>query len=107
MLKSLARKKVLLTVVLSERVFLKKVSHTFKSLLGDLYVILKIMFLVWLFSISIQYLHSLSLSHCSSYKSESQINIGMYPSNWHEEVWLISLSFLHVSVRLNLVFKDL
>ena len=46
MLKSLARKKVLLTVVLSERVFLEKVPHTFKSLLGDLYVILKIMFLV-------------------------------------------------------------
>ena len=45
-LKSPARKKVLLTVVLSERIFLKKVSHTFKSPLGGLYITLKIIFLV-------------------------------------------------------------
>ena len=46
MLKSPARKKVLLTVVLSERIFLKKFSHTFKSPLGGLYTTLKIIFLV-------------------------------------------------------------
>ena len=45
-LKSPARKNVLLTVVLSERIFLKKVSNTFKSPLGDLYITLKIIFLV-------------------------------------------------------------
>ena len=45
-LKSPARKKVLLTVVLSERIFLKKVSHTFKSPSGGLYATLKIIFLV-------------------------------------------------------------
>ena len=60
----------------------------------------------------------------SLYKSESRINItipppwrlfliwctGMYPSNLNKELWLILLSFAHVSVRqiiLNLVFKDL
>ena len=60
----------------------------------------------------------------SLYKSESRINLtipppwrlfliwctGMYPSNWNKELWLISLSFAHVSVRqilLKLVFKDL
>ena len=53
MLKSPARKKVLLTVVLSERIFLKKFSHTFKSPLGGLYTTLKIIFLVWRFNISI------------------------------------------------------
>ena len=41
-LKSPARKKVLLTVVLSEKVFLKKVSHTLKSPSGGLYITLKI-----------------------------------------------------------------
>ena len=52
-LKSPTRKKVLLTVVLSERIFLKKVSHTFESPLRGLYITLKTIFLVWLFSISV------------------------------------------------------
>ena len=127
-LKSPARKKVFLTVVLSERIFLKKVSHTFKWLSGGLHITLKIILPVWLFSISIDkdsissqfMLKSLrSLS-----KSESRINItvllplrlfliwctGMCPSNWNKEFWLILLSFVYVSVRqiiLSLVFKDL
>ena len=46
-LKSPARKKVLLTVALSERgFFLRKASHTFKWPLGGLYIALKIIFLV-------------------------------------------------------------
>ena len=77
-LKSPARKG-LLTVVLSERIFLKKVSHAFKSSLGGLYITLKIIFLVWLFSISIDK-DSISSqpmlkSLRSLCKSESWINI--------------------------------
>ena len=118
----------MLTVVLFERIFLRKVSHTFKSSLGGLYIPLKIIFLVWLFSISIDkdFISSKFIIKPlrSLYKSASRINItippplqhfliwctGMYPSNWNKESWLILLSFAHVSVKriiVNLVFKDL
>ena len=52
MLKSPARKKDLITVALSERIFLKKVAYTIKLPAGGLYTTLKIIFLVWLFIIS-------------------------------------------------------
>ena len=45
-LKSPARKKLLLTIVLSERIFLKKVSYMFKSASGGLSTMLKTIFLV-------------------------------------------------------------
>ena len=73
-LNSPARKKVLL----AERIFLKKVSHTFKSPLGGLYITLKIIFLVSLFSISTDKDSISSQSMLKSlrnlYKSESRIN---------------------------------
>ena len=45
-LKPPARKKILLTVVLSERIFLKSFSHKFKSPSGGLYTTLKVIFLI-------------------------------------------------------------
>ena len=78
-LKSPARKNVLLTIVLSKRIFLKRVSHLFKSPSGGLYTTLKIIFLVWPLSISIDK-DSLSSQFMlkslrSLYKSESWVNI--------------------------------
>ena len=75
-LKSPVREKVLLTAVLSESIFLKKVSHTFKSPPGVSYTSLRKKILVWLFSTSIDKNSISSLFMLKSVRSLYKVNHG-------------------------------